>query len=211
MSDAMSEAIWQRVEAERLADADLADRLTDEQWGSPSLCTEWTCGEVFAHLVRVPKTAEVLVRVLKAGFRIDRAIGNMAKDAARAGRAAVVAGIRANATQRSAPPGIKPEGVLMDVVMHRYDVAVPLGLDVATGADVMRTALDAVKGQKSGVLPAAKRVAGLSLRATDLDWSSGAGPEVRGPGWALLLAMGGRARGLDALDGDGKATLAGRM
>jgi len=52
-----------------------------------------------------------------------------------------------------------------------------------------------------------KRIAGLRLRATDAEWSTGTGPEVSGPALALLLAMTGRAAALDDLSGDGLATL----
>ena len=36
------------------------------------------------------------------------------------------------------------------------------------------------------------RIAGLTLRATDADWSHGTGPEVQGPILSLVLAMTGR-------------------
>jgi hypothetical protein len=49
---------------------------------------------------------------------------------------------------------------------------------------------------------------GVRLVATDLDWSHGNGPEVRGSGEALLMAMAGRPAALDDLDGPGKAKLA---
>jgi hypothetical protein len=47
--------------------------------------------------------------------------------------------------------------------------------------------------------------------ATDLDWSHGSGPEVRGSGEALLMAMAGRRAALDDLDGPGKAKFAQRL
>jgi hypothetical protein len=55
-----------------------------------------------------------------------------------------------------------------------------------------------------------KRIAGLRLRATDVDWSHGDGPEVTGPGLSLLVAMTGRPGGLDALSGEGLATMRSR-
>ena len=55
------------------------------------------------------------------------------------------------------------------------------------------------------------RIAGLTLRATDTAWSTGAGPEVAGPVLSLLLAMTGRKAGLSKLSGDGLATLTQRM
>ena len=51
---------------------------------------------------------------------------------------------------------------------------------------------------------------GLRLRATDLDWSAGDGPEVAGPGEALALAMTGRGVALADLSGEGVAVLEAR-
>jgi hypothetical protein len=52
---------------------------------------------------------------------------------------------------------------------------------------------------------------GLRLVATDVDWSVGAGPEVRGPGEAVLLAIAGRNATIDELSGPGLATLRPRL
>jgi hypothetical protein len=60
------------------------------------------------------------------------------------------------------------------------------------------------------VLGNKKRIAGLTLRATDIPWSFGSGPEVSGPGEALLMAMCGRKVALADLTGDGVAVLRGR-
>jgi hypothetical protein len=50
----------------------------------------------------------------------------------------------------------------------------------------------------------------LRLVATDLGWSYGLGPEVRGPAEALMLAVAGRKIVLDELVGDGIRKLADR-
>ncbi|MDP9073426.1 MAG: maleylpyruvate isomerase family mycothiol-dependent enzyme [Actinomycetota bacterium] len=60
------------------------------------------------------------------------------------------------------------------------------------------------------IIGAKKGIAGLTLRATDAEWSTGTGPEVTGPMLSLVLAMTGREAGLDDLAGNGLATLAGR-
>jgi hypothetical protein len=52
---------------------------------------------------------------------------------------------------------------------------------------------------------------GLRLVATDLDWSHGSGPEVRGPGEALMVALAGRPLALAALAGDGVDVLELRL
>jgi len=60
-------------------------------------------------------------------------------------------------------------------------------------------------------LPAKNNVKGLTLTATDANWSHGAGPEVNGPGEALLMAVSGRPTALDELDGPGLETLRSRV
>jgi hypothetical protein len=59
-------------------------------------------------------------------------------------------------------------------------------------------------------LHAKKRLDGLRLEATDVDWSTGTGPEVRGPCMSLILAMVGRAGALADCDGPGVDTLRSR-
>ncbi len=55
------------------------------------------------------------------------------------------------------------------------------------------------------------RVAGLQLVATDAEWSTGEGPQVRGPVSNLLLTVAGRPAGLARLTGPGVDGLTGRL
>ena len=71
------------------------------------------------------------------------------------------------------------------------------------------TVADFYKG--SNLLIGSKnRIAGLTLRATDADWTHGAGPEVSGPVLSLVMAMTGRKAAIDDLAGEGVATLRSR-
>jgi hypothetical protein len=58
---------------------------------------------------------------------------------------------------------------------------------------------------------AKQRATGLRFTATDVTWTHGDGPEVQGPGEAILLALAGRPVALDELTGDGLASLRGRV
>ena len=65
--------------------------------------------------------------------------------------------------------------------------------------------------KKTGTpLHAKRRLEGLSLAATDVDWSSGEGPEVRGPCMSLILGMVGRQGALEDCEGPGVETLRAR-
>jgi hypothetical protein len=71
-------------------------------------------------------------------------------------------------------------------------------------------ALDVVPGL-GGFVGSKKRTAGLRLEATDVGWSHGAGPEVGGPGEAILLTASGRPVAIDELEGDGVEALRARL
>jgi hypothetical protein len=60
------------------------------------------------------------------------------------------------------------------------------------------------------LIGAKRRIDGLTLRATDAEWSHGTGPEVSGPVLSLVLAMTGRKPADDDLAGDGVTTLRAR-
>jgi hypothetical protein len=55
------------------------------------------------------------------------------------------------------------------------------------------------------------RTRGLQLVATDLRFSAGAGPQVRGAAEALLMAIAGRRGVVSELSGPGQAKLADRI
>lgn len=58
---------------------------------------------------------------------------------------------------------------------------------------------------------AAKRIRGLTLVATDLDWRAGTGPAVEGSAESLLMAIAGRRGTAQELAGPGQPTLAERI
>ena len=78
---------------------------------------------------------------------------------------------------------------------------VEAGLHPATGG----TGLQACSGDM--LLEALAACAGVTLKATDTDFSVGAGPSVQGPAISLLLAASGRKSALDELSGPGVAAL----
>jgi hypothetical protein len=98
---------------------------------------------------------------------------------------------------------------LVDGMIHQQDIRRPLGIQRAIPPPRLQTVLNyaltapAVRG--------ARRTRGVRLVATDVDWGHGSGPDVHGPGEALLIAMAARPSALDDLAGPGKATLAQRI
>ncbi len=97
-----------------------------------------------------------------------------------------------------------------EVVVHGEDIRRPLGIRHKYSDEALTTSADFYR--KSNLLIGAKRRAeGLTLRATDVAWSAGAGPEVAGPLASIILAITGRRAGLADLSGDGLATLTARI
>ena len=70
----------------------------------------------------------------------------------------------------------------------------------------MRDVLDFYKNSDT-LIRAKSRIAGLTLRATDTDWTHGEGPVVEGRLMDLLMAATGRKMALDSLSGDGARDL----
>jgi uncharacterized protein (TIGR03083 family) len=98
---------------------------------------------------------------------------------------------------------------LCDGTIHHQDIRRALHLHRAIGEQQLRAVLDFA--QTAPTLPVRKNSRGLRLVATDVDWTSGSGPEVTGPGEAILMATAGRYQALADLSGEGLATLRRRL
>src|SRR4029077_11013506 len=106
------------------------------------------------------------------------------------------------------PPG-PTQTWLGETIVHSEDIRRALGIQHEYPTDAVMTVADFYKG--SNLLIGSKsRIAGLTLRATDANWSHGTGPEVSGPILSLVIAMTGRKQADDDLAGDGVATLRSR-
>ncbi len=93
--------------------------------------------------------------------------------------------------------------------MHSSDISEGVGAPFALPVEDYLAALDHLKDVQP-VFGSKKRIAGLTLRAIDAQWSTGSGPTVEGSAQQLLLAVAGRRSALDRLSGDGLATLRAR-
>ena len=206
----MSDDIWPVVHAERRAlAADLAG-LTPEQWATPSLCTGWSVHDVLAHMVATAKEtpAGFLAGMVRSGFRIQRMTERRIAEEKAGGPAATLAAFRTVETATSAPPGPKLSW-LGEALVHAEDIRRPLGIAHEYPVASVTAVTDFYAGSNV-VIGGRNRVAGLTLRATDTDWSHGSGPVVSGPARALMLATTGRKAALDELSGPGLETLRAR-
>ncbi|MET0451287.1 MAG: maleylpyruvate isomerase family mycothiol-dependent enzyme [Mycobacterium sp.] len=197
--------------AEREGFADYLAGLLPEQWSSPSLCDGWSVRDVAAHCVSfegVPPRG-LVSRFLKGRLQTDRINALAVADLADRSTDDIVAMLRDNAEPHGLGAGFGGRIALTDNMIHQQDIRRPLGAPRTIPHQRLGVALNFVR--YAPTIRGAWQARGLRLIATDLDWSYGKGPEVRGPGEALLMIMAGRAAALRDLDGPGVPELARRL
>ena len=193
---------------EREAFASLLDGLTPQQWNTPTLCELWTVREVAIHTVSYDElsTAGLVGRFLKGRLNTDRINAIGVADYSDRSPEQITALIRSYAQPHGLTGGFGGKIALTDGMVHQQDIRRSIGLPRTIDPERLRTALNFARFAPT--IRGAWRARGVRLVASDLDWSHGRGPEVRGPGEALLMAMAGRRAALDDVDGPGKAKLA---
>jgi uncharacterized protein (TIGR03083 family) len=197
------------IAAERRALADTLETLTPEQWATPSLCGDWLVKDVAAHLLVGPTASMREFVVTMATSRLDFDKANRRLTARRADRptSEIVALVRRHADSRFTPPGQDWHSPLMDLFIHRLDCLVPLGIPADRPLDPWRHILDHLVEPGTQRLFTRRPAPGVTLIATDVDWSHGSGPEVTGTAETLGLALAGRRAGLAGLSGPGMEVL----
>ena len=210
-----TDLVWAAVDRERRELTDLLDRLSPDQWETPSLCAGWRVREVAAHLTLAhTSVGRAAVEAVRARGSFDRMVRDTAVRRAAAPRAELVAALRTMVGSRRRAPGISPLEPLLDVLVHGQDIAVPLGIERPMPLDAAATSATRVwdcPWPLSRAFRTRSRLHGLQLVADDVEWSVGAGPRVEGPVAALLLVLTGRSRAvLHRLRGPGTEGLADR-
>jgi len=202
---------WPSIHEERRALAADVQSLTDAQWSTPSLCVHWSVRDVLGHMIATAQLtpATFFLAFVRSRCRFDAMTAK--------GVAAQVEGTPRDTLNRfnsvlvstTHPPG-PIEAMLGETIIHAEDIRRPLGMTRVYPPQTLIRVVDFYK--KSNLLIGGKRrVAGLTLRASDVDWSCGSGPEVTGPMVSLALAICGRSVALLDLSGEGLPTLQDRM
>jgi uncharacterized protein (TIGR03083 family) len=197
----------QMAREEREEFAALLDGLTPQQWDSPTLCEKWRVRDVVAHVIGYDPLSRLgLLRRMAKGL-VTQGGANAVGVAEYAGKSPeeLTALMRQYAVPQGLTSGFGGRIALTDGMIHQQDIRRPLGIPRTITAERLRVALDFAKYAPR--ILGALRARGLRLVATDVDWTFGSGPEVGGPGEALLMAMAARRVALDDLDGPGKAKL----
>ena len=207
----MTDEVMQRARGERDEFAALLENLTPQQWDSPTLCERWRVRDVVAHVIGYdPMSRGQLARRIAKGL-VTRGGANAVVVAEYADKSPeeLTALMRRYAVPQGLTAGFGGKIALTDGMIHQQDIRRPLGIPRTIAAESLRIALDFTAW--SPRLLGAVRARGVRLVATDIDWAYGKGPEVRGSGEAILMAMAGRRVALDDLDGPGRAKLTQRF
>lgn len=195
--------------AERRDVAALLATLTPEQWEAPSLCEGWRVRDVVAHTISYDHLSRRgLLRRFVQG-RVVRANQVGVDEMASLTTAELQERYRECLVPRGLTAGFGGMIALVDGTIHHQDVRRALDLPRTIPEDRLRRVLDATMTNPR--LPARRLRRFVRFEATDLGWAHGTGPEVRGPGEALLMAAAGRPSVLPELEGPGVPLLAQRL
>ncbi|PKH40493.1 TIGR03083 family protein [Nocardioides alpinus] len=206
------------VRQERRAFIDRLQSLTPQQWEARSLCSEWRVIDVAAHLAWAPTLGplEGGRAMLRSRLSVNRMIASSAVRWSDRGRVAITEQLEHNLESGAKPIGMPTVAALADAVVHGIDVRHPLGLVQPLSAEVLGPVADFVLRTPwplNGVVggSAARRVDGVRLAASDVDWSHGVGPEARASAEAIARLLYGRPLAADELTGPGADVVRARL
>jgi uncharacterized protein (TIGR03083 family) len=206
----MAAEMWETISAERKAlAADLA-QLTDDQWQTESLCAGRTVRDVLTHMAATAMITPLsfFPKLAGAGFSLEKMTDKDIAALRGATPADTLATFTSVVDSRKHPPG-PGDSWLGETIVHAEDIRRPLGISHAYPTASVVQVADFYKGSNA-VIGTKRRIDGVSLRATDTDWSHGSGPEISGPIMSLLMAMTGRKVAISDLTGDGTEILRNR-
>ena len=205
----MDGGAWAREERADFA-AFLAT-LSPQQWQAPTLCTAWRVRDVVAHVISYDDLgrAGLLLLAARAGSSSAASTPPRWGDTTRAARSSCWRCWQITRSPGGVPAALGGRAGLAETLIHHQDIrrglARPRPVPAERLLPALRTAL--IAPDIGGLW----RTRGVRLVATDLRFSAGAGPEVRGAAEALLMAMAGRRGVASELSGPGQAKLAGRI
>jgi uncharacterized protein (TIGR03083 family) len=198
------------VHAERRSLAGFLDTLAPDQWQASTWCDKWKVQDVVGHLTAAGNITapHFFGGFIRSGFSFDRFVEGDLRQYATGTPPEVRQRFDAIIDSDRKPPG--PAYVALgEIMVHGEDIRGPLGAKGDHAPEHLTTLAELYK--KTGPpLRAKKRLVGLRLVASDVDWATGDGPEVRGPCMSLILAMVGRTAALADCEGPGVETLRSR-
>jgi uncharacterized protein (TIGR03083 family) len=205
-----SEEIWRHIHSERAQMAETWAALSPGQWAAASWCEGWSVQDTAGHILAAAEQtpANFYKEMISAGLRFNVFADRAARRLAAIGPDELVRRLRARTSTTNHPPA-PVLAMLGEIVVHGQDIRRPLGQEHRSPEAALVAVADSWKNSNL-LIGAKRRIAGLRLRATDIQWAHGDGPEVSGPLTSLILAMSGRQAAHPDLTGEGLQTLASR-
>jgi uncharacterized protein (TIGR03083 family) len=202
---------WPLIHTERAALAEDLANIQDSDWQTPSLCAEWSAREVLGHMIATAKMTPVkfFAGLAGTGFRFNELNSRGVSRETAGAPAEELATFRSLIDATTHPPG-PVEAMVGEAIIHGEDIRRPLGIKRDYPMEAVVRVGNFYKNSNL-IVGAKNRIAGLRLAASDTEWSTGSGPEVRGPMLSLVLAMTGRSAAAQDLTGDGVETLQSRL
>jgi len=177
--------------------ADLLASLDADGWQAASMCDGWTVRDVAGHVVwRVGASNAAMARTAigsmlrRPHLNPMRAMDDLSADEAARSPEDLVARIRAIAAGKRAGKGRKRLPELLEVVVHAFDIAHALKVDL----ELDHRSTGAVAVARAAIAPAAVRgvLRARTLRASDAGWSVGHGPVIEATASTLIMYLFGR-------------------
>ena len=202
-----------QIRAEQQSFAGLATNLSDEQLAvTPSLCAEWSVREVITHTAWYIHLRTIPVLPVSEMLPYLR-LGSMATTPGSWPNTPPTVPTNSRHGCRRLLADNSPN--LGELIIHQQDVRRALGIRRAVPDEqvlwLLGYMMTSIGNVQAGGKPRGLNRWSPRSTATDLDWTRGDGPEVTGPGEAILLAAAGRAVTLEELSGPGVAVLATGM
>lgn len=211
MATVTKNQLWELIHEQRDRLGSVLDTLSDSEWQTQSLCGDWKVRDVVAHCIETQTMTPPMFigRFAASGFRFHHmsAKNNTRHDGESA--ADLLKEYHDTAHRSSAPPG-PPATWLAEALIHGEDIVRPIGKTIDSSPQALTMVANFARSA-TPLLHGKQRSAGLRLRATDIDWSAGDGPEVSGPAASLIMAICGRGAALSDLSGEGLETLRSRV
>jgi uncharacterized protein (TIGR03083 family) len=204
--------IWDMARAERELIAERLAALPEGAWAGSTLCDGWLVRDIVGHMIAIGSmsAATFFGGMAKNGFSFPKFQEQGIRKYTEGRPAAeILTSFKATVDSHAKPPGPKAT-VLGEVLVHGEDIFRAQGAGYLDHPAEHVVAVAEFYKRNSFPLKVKKRIAGVTLRMTDADWSYGSGPELAGPAIAVLMAMVGRKIALGDVHGDGVAILAGR-
>jgi uncharacterized protein (TIGR03083 family) len=181
------------ISAHRRALAGALAGLTPEQWRGDSLCAGWTPAHVLAHQTMPLRISgeEFMAGLQRCGGDFTTFSDQVAARDSALPPAELISALRDNADTPWSPPGGGLTGALSHDVIHGLDICWPLALEYEIPPRALMLVLDSLTTNGSESLFGFP-LAGITVTATDVGWSTGVGAELSGCSRDLVPLLAGR-------------------